>query len=240
MRKKIIITAFFLVSFANVASAGLINASDYFNGLISTNNTLQKTNNTWQLGYLVNSTFTLFNYRALGNVVGSGDQTKFDSFATSGSYTGFGVNISGGDANYFGNPIAANELYAHPGNGTPDLVLRFYASTSGLYKLNTTVRNAHTGLVHTSVKQGTSVLLDTNIQKNSGQYNDSVNFLSHRNLNVGDTVDFIIDDFNGYGADGTAINANAGLAQVPEPSTLAIFSIALLSLVRIRVIAKTK
>lgn len=230
MKKNLAIASLIFAAFTHSASAALINASDYFNGLISANSTVQQADNTWQLGYLDNfGTFTLYDYSASGTVVGSGDQTKFDSFGS--TYTGFGVNVSGVGANYFGDTIAPNELYAHPGNGSPDIVLRYYAATDGLFQFDTTIRNAHTGLVETFVQQGNTVLSTKQISKSTV---GSTTFLQQLNLASGSTVDFIINDFNGYGADGMAIYANAGIAQVPEPGTMAIFGVALLAMVRIR------
>lgn len=231
MNKRLLIATLVLAGFTNAANAALVNASDYFNSLITSNNTVQQSTNTWQLGFLNGSAFTLFSYNNSGFVVGSGDQSKFDSYA-SNTYVGFGVNVSNSGANYFGNTIAKNELYAHPGDGSPDLVLRYYASTNGFFNFDTTVRNAHTGTVEVAVIE-TVGSASTEFSRTLIS-NGSTNYMRGLNLNIGDTIDFVINDFNGWGADGSAINANAGIAQVPEPSTLAVLAVALLGFARFR------
>lgn len=233
MKTKLALATLLLVGLTTTANAALINASEYFNGLITSGSTSQQVTNTWQLGFINGSgTFSLFNYSASGSVVGAGDQSKFDSYS-SATYVGFGVNVSNTGAGYFGDTIAANELYAHPGNGSPDLVLRFLAAADGLYEFDTTIRNAHTGLVGTSVMKDSTTLLTQQIMKATSTLPDSVTFSQQLSLSSGATVDFIINDVNGWGADGIAINANAGPVDVSAPSTLAILGLTLLTFARV-------
>jgi hypothetical protein len=243
MLKKIIGTTILWGSLVGASNAELINASDYFNGLITAGTTTQSASNIWQLGYLNSGgVFTLFDYSDSGIVVGGGDQTKFDSYnlggplSFSGSHYGFGINVDGTNASYFGDNIAANELYAHPGDSSlGDVILRYLASTTDTYEFDTKIRNAHTGEILASViKNNASTPISS-----ATIINSELVFTQLLSLTAGDTVDFVIDSSGSFLADGTAINANAGIPDngsvpVPEPSTFAIMAVALLGMMRFR------
>jgi len=215
---KIILASIVAISLSSSANAEIINPSDYFNDLIDAGSTVQKADNLWQLGYLNNGDFTLFNYST--SVPTTEDMvnnfSSFDFYKNS-TYYGFGINRSASDLSVFDGVVAANAIYAHPGNFTGgDVVLRFNAQATANYAFDTKFNIVHYGQAGLEVSlnndSGTNVLFNDNYSFNSStSYHDTLY------LSASDSVDFTIERFNGtWAGDSTSIVANVTMA----PSTV--------------------
>lgn len=219
--KKIILASIVAISLISSANAEIINPSDYFNNLIDAADTAQKTDNLWQFGYLNSGDFTLFNYStsvpttedALNNF------SSFDFYKNS-TYYGFGINRSDSDLAVFDGIVAANAIYAHPGNFTGgDVVLRFNAQTAANYTFDTAfniVHYGHAGLeVSLNNDSGTNILFNDNYS-----FNSSTSYQDTLYLSASDSVDFKIERFNGtWAGDSTSIVANVTMVASTVPVT---------------------
>lgn len=224
--KKTILTIAAAMTLSFQANAENITSSvgDYFNQKLDNSEFTQNTDNLWQLGYLVNGEFTLFNYtdsvptheEAYNNF------SQFDFYKNS-TYYGFGINRSGNDVNVFDSPISTSEIYAHPNDTTTgQIVLRFLAQESASYDFDFSFRNVHNGgLVGASINLNQNGSTSALFSDSYDYYNPTA-YSAQLSLSEGDFLDITIDRFNGtWGGDSTAIGATATYSsQVPLPSTL--------------------
>ena len=229
--KKFILSSIVAMSLSASANAEILNASDYFKGLIDAGITVQKADNLWQLGYLNSGDFTLFNYStsvpttedALNNF------SSFDFYKNS-TYYGFGINRTDADLRVFDGVVAENAIYAHPGDFTGgDIVLRFNAQTAANYTFATEFNIVHHGEAGLDVSlnndSGTSSLFS-----DSYSFSSSTSFQDTLYLSASDSVDFTIERFNGtWNGDSTSIVANVTMEEstVPVPASGVLLLLAL-------------
>jgi hypothetical protein len=125
-------------------------------------------------------------------------------------------NSSGGTV--FGCPDG--ELIMHPGSGGAEherSVIRFTAPVSGNYDVDLTYLQGDSGLVdlHLLLNSDTGTPLFESLGEGGAGGWSSPTDLS---LSVGDTIDFVVGNHDGYFFDNTPFNLVITSSSVPEPS----------------------
>lgn len=195
----------------SLSQAGVIhNAANDFS--ISSN-----PNGVWQYG----STSTLYSSFNLSNTSGTAAGVDYWINNWTQAHPFIIYNPTNSDVNYGPATLKPGQLAVHPGPNNEYPVLRFVASTSGIYDLSAEFEGIDRDGVTTDVHvlhNGNSIF--------SGSVNgfgsaSRQSFSSAFTLNAGDSVDFKV----GYGANGnyfsdsTAVSVIFTTSTVPEPSS---------------------
>lgn len=237
--------AILLGAFSIQANAVLVtsDANTFFTNLAAQTDSTQSLTNMWQLGWNNGSNFELFDYTA-ATVLGTGVEGWVQS-----EFFGAFINTSGAAISYPGNTFQPNQLLLHPGNSLDaESILRFLVPEDGLYDLNgsflaidtiETIGRNSDGVTVSVEAAGSSVGSSDQIS-GFGSDSDHVVAQSSVFLNQGDYIDFIVNPNNNFYDDGTLLTASVrfddgSLPQLSSPSTVVLFAIALLLLVRKRI-----